>query len=97
MRNLSFSQIKIYDNNFQNSTDIGSLSGVIDGNTDIGGLAGKVLVVVEKETSFIKRSHSMLKKAASIVSFCFVLALAFQCTYVWLKEMQFYVRITRFL
>ncbi|XP_063699545.1 uncharacterized protein LOC134830094 isoform X2 [Culicoides brevitarsis] len=68
-RSLSFSQISIIDNGMHNQYELGipTYIGRLDGNTDIGTLAGRNLIVTEKDAT--KRSntaHSSLQKAASV-------------------------------
>uniref|UniRef100_A0A336LZI8 CSON009190 protein n=1 Tax=Culicoides sonorensis TaxID=179676 RepID=A0A336LZI8_CULSO len=66
-RSLSFSQISIIDNGMHNQYELGipTYLGPLTGNTDIGSLAGRNLIVTEKDNS--KRTgHSSLQKAASV-------------------------------
>ncbi|XP_058458066.1 uncharacterized protein LOC131434863 isoform X2 [Malaya genurostris] len=67
-RSLNFSQICIIDNGFINSHDLGiQYMGPLDAYTDISSLAGRTLIVSDKD-SIVRRpgSHVTLQKAASV-------------------------------
>ncbi|XP_058829611.1 pleckstrin homology domain-containing family G member 5 [Topomyia yanbarensis] len=67
-RSLSFSQICIIDNGFINSQELGiQYLGPLDAYTDISSLAGRTLIVSDKD-SIVRRpgNHVTLQKAASV-------------------------------
>ncbi|XP_055534939.1 uncharacterized protein LOC129724241 isoform X2 [Wyeomyia smithii] len=67
-RSLSFSQICILDNGFINSQELGiQYVGPLDAYTDISSLAGRTLVVADKDSTARHASgHISLQKAASV-------------------------------
>ncbi|XP_062716783.1 uncharacterized protein LOC109433210 isoform X3 [Aedes albopictus] len=67
-RSLSFSQICVTDNGFSNSQELGvPYMGPLDAYTDISSLAGRTLIISDKD-SIARRSggHITLQKAASV-------------------------------
>lgn len=67
-RSLSFSQICVTDNGFSNSQELGvPYMGPLDAYTDISSLAGRTLIISDKD-SIGRRSggHITLQKAASV-------------------------------
>ncbi|XP_053684332.1 pleckstrin homology domain-containing family G member 5 isoform X1 [Sabethes cyaneus] len=67
-RSLSFSQICVLDNGFINSQELGiQYVGPLDAYTDISSLAGRTLLVADKEsTPRQPGGHAGLQKAASV-------------------------------
>nr|XP_019565159.2 pleckstrin homology domain-containing family G member 5 isoform X3 [Aedes albopictus] len=67
-RSLSFSQICVTDNGFSNSQELGvPYMGPLDAYTDISSLAGRTLIISDKD-SIARRTggHITLQKAASV-------------------------------
>ncbi|XP_055620277.1 uncharacterized protein LOC129764804 isoform X7 [Toxorhynchites rutilus septentrionalis] len=67
-RSLSFSQICVTDNGFSNSQELGvQYLGPLDAYTDISSLAGRTLIVSDKDSVARKPGgHTTLQKAASV-------------------------------
>uniref|UniRef100_A0A182W3X1 DH domain-containing protein n=1 Tax=Anopheles minimus TaxID=112268 RepID=A0A182W3X1_9DIPT len=68
-RSLSFSQIYVTDNGFNNPHETGvRYTEPLDGNMDISALAGRTLIVSERDATSNRRTggHLTLQKAASV-------------------------------